>query len=171
MQHKAEINKDATIYHYQLVRKINLRNESLASYLFIGFLMGGFQGYFYHYNGVVSWTAGLICVSSIHWVMLRLTMVRVDQMEKGLWAWRLKLPWLVYLPVQYVEYQLFRRLHRHLMWPGLCVFAVCYPWISESMIISLIMWHFWLLAPRLFVIHSLRKARKDGLIRIEGRVI
>ncbi|GGG24400.1 transposase [Paenibacillus abyssi] len=171
MQREIKLNKESTIYHYQLIRKLRIRTEMLVSYAVIALLFAAFQYIFYNNDGLLTWILGLVMIIVIHWAILRLTMLRVDEPEDRRWGWRFKLPWSGYLPVQLVEHQLFRKLHRHLLWLGLCAVAVIYPWASESLMISMISWHAWLLAPRLILLRQLRKARRDGVLRLDEQEV
>jgi hypothetical protein len=166
MQRDSLIDRKATIYHYQLIRKFAIRKEMIVSHLIGACLLAAFQFLMYGVNGLMSWTIGLLGIPIIHYVILRLTMKRVDEPEDRRWNWRFAFPWIGYVPIQMVEHGLFRKLHWHLMWFGLCAIAVFYPWASESFMISLICWHFWFLAPRLFILRLFRKARRDGVIKL-----
>ncbi|MFC3788800.1 transposase [Paenibacillus sp. GCM10012307] len=167
MQRRSEIHENATVYHYQLIKKIQVQNESVISYGIIVSGLGIFQIIMYSYQGLFYWLASALAIYWLHWVIIKLTMIRVDEPEDRRWGWRYKTPWIGYLPIVMVEHQLFRKLHRHLLWIGLCAIALIYPWMGESAMISLISWHLWALAPRLIVLNKLRRSRKDGLIFLE----
>ncbi|MFS0725102.1 transposase [Paenibacillus sp. 1P07SE] len=171
MQRASVLDSNATVYHYQLVRKIPVHQESLISYGIISLLLLGFQYAFYGQEGVMHWALGLPAVAWIQWLILRLTMYRVDEGDDRRWGWRFRLPWSGYLPIQMVELAQFRRLHRHLIWLGLCTIAIAYPWAPESLLLSLICWHVWLLAPRLVILRKLRKARRDGVLRLNEQEV
>ncbi|RXZ79250.1 transposase [Paenibacillaceae bacterium] len=171
MKRRETINDNATIYNYQLIRKITPKPELMISYGIAGLLFGGFQFAMYQFSGLLYWVAALVAIIITHWIIIRLTMIRVEEEEDRKWGWRLKVPWAGYLPIQMVEHQLFRKLHGHLLWLGLCAIAACYPWATESLMISLICWHIWILAPRLLLLRTLRKARRDGLLRLDAEEI
>jgi len=165
-QRVQRIDKRATVYHYQLIRKIAIRREMVLSYLIAAGIFLAFQAGMYGLNGIYAWAAGLAGMPLIHFFILRLTMIRVDEPEDHRWNWRAAVPWIGYIPVQMVEHGLFRRLHRHLFWFGLCAIAVIYPWASEPYMISLVSWHFWFLAPRLLILRKIRKSRRDGVLKL-----
>ncbi|WP_245585904.1 transposase [Paenibacillus pinihumi] len=167
MERKSVIHENATIYHYQLVKKIQVMNESVISYGIIVSGLGIFQIMMYGYIGLLLWLVSALAIYLLHWVIIKLTMLRVDEPEDRRWGWRYKSPWIGYLPIAMVEHQLFRRLHRHLLWIGLCAVALIYPWMNESVMISLLSWHLWALAPRLLILNKLRRSKKDGLILLE----
>ncbi len=166
-QRGQKITELATIYHYQLVRRIPIHRELIASYLSIALIFGLFQGLMYGTAGILAWMLGILAVYIIHFIIIRLTLIRVDEPDDRRWSWRIRAPWIGYVPVQMVEHGLLRRLHRHLLWFGLCVIAVIYPWVNEATMISLICWHFWTLAPRIVILRKVRKDRRDGVLKFE----
>ncbi|WP_020620801.1 hypothetical protein [Paenibacillus daejeonensis] len=171
IQRASVIHQNATIYHYQLVRKIPIHQESMLSYGIIALLLLGFQFAFYGQMGAIHWALGLPAIALMQWVILRLTMYRVDEGDDRRWGWRFRLPWTGYLPTQMVELAQFRRLHRHLIWLGICTIALLYPWVPESLLLSFICWHAWLLAPRLLILRMLRKAKRNGVLRLEDHEV
>ncbi len=171
MQRLEELNENATIYHYQLIKKIHIQNEALTSYALIVSGLGIFQMMLYGYIGLIIWLISGLSIYLLHWVIIRLTMIRVEEPEDRRWGWRYKAPWIGYLPIAMVEHQLFRRLHRHLLWIGLCALALAYPWINESAMISLISWHLWALAPRMIILSRVRRLRKDGVLLLDDTAV
>lgn len=163
--------KKATIYQYQLIRKIMIRKEHLWSHLSIILILMCFQLLMYRLEGVIALGIGIICTQIIHFFIIRLTLLRVDEPDSRRWGWRFSPPWIGYIPIAHIELALFRRLHRHLLWLGLCAIGIIYPWANEAQMISLISWHIWFLAPRLIILRQLRKVRRDGVIRIQSREI
>lgn len=168
MPRRQQLDEKATIYHYQLIRRIPIPREVRISHLLIAALFGVFQGGMYGTTGILSWMISLIGVELVHFVIIRLTLIRVDEPEFRRFRWSLDAPWIGYVPVQHTEHGLFRRLHRHLLWFGLCVIAVAYPWVHESFMISLICWHLWTLAPRSVVLRKIRGLRRDGVMKLQS---
>lgn len=167
-QRKQKITESATIYNYQLIRRIGIPKETKASYVLIALLFGLFQGLMYGTSGVLAWMISIAVVQVIHFIIIRLTLIRVDEPEFRRWNWRFGSPWFGYIPVRMIEHGLFRRLHRHLLWFGICVIAIIYPWANESLMISLICWHIWTIAPRIVILNKIRKTRRDGVLHLES---
>lgn len=165
------IGHNATIYNYQLVRKIKLYDEPIWSYLFIILLLIAFQAIFYQWAGITALVISFLIVHLVHYTILKLTMIRVEEAEDQRWGWRIGPPWIGFLPVEMVELALFRRLHRHLLWIGLCAIALAYPWVPGPAMISLVFWHLWTVAPRLLILRKLRKNKKNGLLRLQSREV
>jgi hypothetical protein len=161
----------ATIYQYQLIRKITIRKEYLWSHLFIIVILTLFQLLMYQLEGVIALGIGIVCTQMIHFVIIRLTLLRVDEPDSRRFGWRISPPWIGYIPIAHIELSLYKRLHRHLLWLGLCTIGIFYPWANEAQMISLISWHLWFLAPRLIILRQLRKLRHNGVIRIQSKEI
>lgn len=164
---RQQLNDKATIYHYQLIRRISVPKEAVISHLLTAAIFGVFQAGLFGTDGILAWLAGLVIVECIHFIIIRLTLIRVDEPEFRRFSWRFASPWIGYVPVLHIEHGLFRRLHRHLLWFGLCVIAIFYPWASGSLMISLVCWHLWTLAPRIIVLHKIRKLRRDGVLKLQ----
>ena len=167
VQRKQQLTERATIYNYQLLRRIAIPKETTVSYVCIAALFGLFQGLMYGTSGILAWMLSIAVIQFVHFLIIRLTLIRVDEPEFRRWSWQVGAPWIGYVPIQMIEHGLFRRLHRHLMWFGLCVIAVFYTWANESLMISLVCWHVWTLAPRSVVLRKLRKQRKDGVLKLQ----
>ncbi|BBH23375.1 hypothetical protein Back11_47200 [Paenibacillus baekrokdamisoli] len=161
----------ATIYQYQLIRKISIRKEFIWSHQFIILILTLFQLAMYRLEGAIATGIGIFSIQIVHFVIIRLTLVRVDEPDSRRWGWRFSPPWIGYIPVAHIELALYRRLHRHLFWLGICAIGIFYPWANEAQMISLISWHIWFLAPRLVILRKLRKVKRDGVIRIQSREI
>lgn len=161
--------KNATIYQYQLVKRKTIRSELIQSHLLIAAILLAFQILMYQMDGLFSWLFGFVVIQVMHIAIILLTFIRVDEAAERKWIWRITPPWIGFKPANDIKLSLFRRVHRHLFWIGLCFIAILYPWIKESLMISIISWHLWLLIPRLLLSYSFRKVQKDGLLRLEAR--
>ncbi|SFJ87922.1 hypothetical protein SAMN02799624_06420 [Paenibacillus sp. UNC496MF] len=161
----------ATIYQYRLIQKVFVRNELYRSYLCAICVLALFLVLMYRLDGVKAFGIGILCSQFIHFLIIRLTLIRVDEPDYRRWGWRVLGIWIGYIPVAYIEYGLFRRLHRHLLWLGLCTIGILYPWADEATMISLIMCHLWFLAPRLVISRKLRKSRRDGVLKITANEV
>lgn len=163
---RQQLHDEATIYHYQLVRRIPVTRAAKISHLLAASLFGAFLGILYGTTGVLAWMIGLIGVQLVHFIIIRLTLIRVSEPEFRRFWWSLDAPWIGFVPIRHIELGLFRRLHRHMLWFGLCVIAVAYPWVHASYMISLVWWHLWTLAPRLIVLRKMRDVRRDGVLKL-----
>jgi len=161
--------KDATIYQYQLMKRKVIRPELIQSHLIIAGIFLAFQLLVYQIDGLFAWLFGFAVVQIVHIVILLLTFIRVDEAADRKWVWRIIPPWIGFKPANDIKLQLFRRVHRHLFWIGLCLIALLYPWIRESLMISIVCWHMWLLIPRLMLSYHFRKEHKEGVLRLQAK--
>ncbi|MGM0884776.1 MAG: transposase [Bacillota bacterium] len=161
--------QNATIYQYQLIQRKIIRSELAQSHLLIAAILLAFQMLMYQMDGLFSWLFGFAVVQIVHIAIILLTFIRVDEAADRKWIWRITPPWIGFKPANDIKLYLFRRVHRHLFWIGLCAIALLYPWIKESLLISIVTWHFWLLVPRLLLSFSFRKEQKDSILRLQSR--
>jgi hypothetical protein len=159
---------DPIIYHYKLIRKISLRPESKYSAVATAVMGVAVVGIFYGLSGLLYAVVGLLLMLVVHAVVLKITLRRVDRPSERRWGFRFDLPWIGPLPIMDTNLSLFRRLHFHLFLVGCCVAGLFYPWAHPSLLISLIYWHFWLLAPRVSLLMRMRRDKGDGIIRLEA---
>ncbi|SFT28642.1 hypothetical protein [Paenibacillus sp. BC26] len=166
MRGKLAEQEKATIYQYQLIQKVLVRDELRRSHLSILAILAIFLWLMYQMDGMRALGIGFMSAFVIQFIITRLTLIRVDEPDDRRWGWRIMPPWIGYIPTAHIELALYRRLHRHLLWLGLCAIGVFYPWANEATMISLIMCHVWILAPRLVVMRKLRKAKRNGVLCI-----
>ncbi|MCK9859190.1 MULTISPECIES: transposase [Paenibacillus] len=157
----------ATIYQYKLVRRKVIRPELVQSHILIAVILLAFQLLMYRMDGLFSWLLGFAIVQVIHLVILLLAFIRVDDAVDRRWVWGITPPWFGFKPANDIRLALYRRVHRHLFWIGLCAVAVMYPWIQPSLLISILCWHLWLIVPRMLLSLAFRKQRKDGILRLQ----
>lgn len=157
----------ATIYQYQLIKRKVVRPELVQSHILTAAILLGFQLLMYGMNGLFSWLFGFAVIQLIHLIILLLTFIRVEEAADRRWVWGITPPWFGFKPANDIMLMLFRRVHRHLFWIGLCAACLLYPWVSQSLIISVVFWHLWLIVPRLILSFSFRKEQKDGVLRLQ----
>lgn len=163
--------REPTIYHYKLVRKLALRPETKYSYMTTALLGSAFITAFYGWRGLL-WTAvGLLVMSAVHAIVLRITIRRVDAPSGRRWTFRLDWPWIGPLPIMDTSLALFRRLHFHLTLVGFCVAGLFYPWATPPLLVALVYWHIWLISPRVTLLMQVRKERGDGILRLSAEEV
>jgi hypothetical protein len=162
---------DPTYYHYKLVRKIILRPETKYSYMATALLAAIVLIFVDGLTGLLAFPLALLLMLAVHAIVLKLTVRRIDEPWEKRFAFRSDWPWIGPLPVMDTNLGLFRRLHFHLFLVGSCFSALFYPWSSSCWIVSLLFWHFWLLAPRIRLLWQMRKERRDGVIRLHSHVV
>ncbi|MFC4303315.1 transposase [Cohnella boryungensis] len=163
--------KDATFYNYKLIRKIPLRPESKYSYMATALLLSTVLYFIDSWRGLSYSFVGVIVMLLVHALVLRITVKRVDKLSEKRWTFRRDWPWIGPLPIMDTQLSLFRRLHFHLLLVGCCVAGLFYPWAHSSLVIAMMYWHIWLLTPRFKLLWSLRKERRDGIVRLESKEV
>lgn len=169
MRQQLSEQQNATVYQYQLVSRKIIKPELVYSHFIIVAIFLGYQILAYGMNGLFSWFIGFAAIQLLHIIILLLTFIRVDEAADRHWIWRINPPWIGFKPANDIPLFLFRRVHRHLFWIGLCTIVLLYPWISPSLMISLISWHAWLIVPRLLLTFSFRKQPKEGVLRLQSQ--
>ncbi|MCM3043048.1 hypothetical protein M3201_25655 [Paenibacillus motobuensis] len=120
----------------------------------------------------ISWTSiftfllALFIVLWIQFVITRSVLVIISHSYKKRWHFKMRLPWIGYLPEQFVSYSTFRCTQHYATWIGSCIIAILIPWSPVSFIMALLFWHFWFMAPRLIILLRFRKQPRDGIIKL-----
>ncbi len=81
------------------------------------------------------------------------------------WKMSIHLPWLGFMPDQYISYSVFHKVQLHNLWIGLCIAALFIVWAPPAFTASLIVCHLWVLLPRLYAMLRLRGEDKDGMLK------
>lgn len=168
MRQQLSDQQHATVYQYRLTKRLVIKRELIQSHFIIIAIFLGFQLMAYGIQGLVAWFAGFAAIQLFHIVILLITFIRVEEATDRKWIWRINPPWIGFKPANDISLTLFRRVHRHLFWVGLCAIALLYPWIPASYMISLVSWHAWLIVPRLLLAFYFRKQPKDGVLRLQS---
>lgn len=161
----------ATIYQYKHVKRIMIRNEMLISYFLCAMIVVVFQYMYFNLYGLFSTIIGFVALQMLHWLIMWLTFINVHQAADRKWKWTIIPPWIGFIPANDISFTVFRRVHNQMFWLGIIVIGVLQPWLQPSIMISLITWHIWLLAPRLLLNMRLRKLSKKnraGILRIQN---
>lgn len=159
----------ATIYQYKHVKRITIRNEMVVSYILCILILVAFQLLYYDMYGLFSSLIGFAAVQILHLIIILITFIQVHQAADRKWKWTIVPPWIGFMPANDISFSVFRKVHVHVFWLGIILIGTLYPWLPPSLMISLITWHIWLLAPKLFLIFKLRKSAKKiqtGIIRV-----
>ena len=160
----------ATIYQYKHVKQIKIRLETMISYLLSIFVLLAFEYIYYGQFGLFTAFISFTIIQLIHMLITYVTFIQVEEAVDRKWRWSIVPPWIGFRPANDISYSVYRRVHNHVFWLGIVILALFYPWVPLSMVISLYVWHIWLLAPKLLLITKLRKLYKKtkrGILRIQ----
>ena len=81
------------------------------------------------------------------------------------WGLSFRLPWLGYMPDQYISFRIFRKVQLHNFWIGLCIAALFILWSPSAFTVSLIACHLWILLPRLYTLFRFKRENKEGMLK------
>lgn len=164
----AETDTNATFYNYKLLKKVVLPKALITSLSILPFIWLAAETIFISWTSLFFFLLAIPVTLWIQYVISRSVLIIVSHSYRKRWRFSRQLPWIGYMPDQYVTYSVYRRVHLHSAWIGCCIIAILIPWSPISFVLSLFFWHIWLIAPRLIVLASLRDQRKDGMIKITG---
>ncbi|WP_223069053.1 hypothetical protein [Paenibacillus caui] len=160
-----EQSTNATFYQYRLLKKTTFSKLLTQGLVLVPILCLIGLTVFHGPLSIVNFLLAAPISLWIQFVICRSVLIIVSHSYNKHWRFSWRLPWVGYMPNQYIWYSIFRKVHLHYTWIGLCIIAVLIPWSPISLIISLLFWHLWLLFPRLFTFAVLLNQRKDGMIK------
>lgn len=161
----ADTGRNATFYNYRLLKKIVLPKPLIQGFLTLPFIWLIAEMIFISWTSIFYFVLAVPIVLWVHFVIARSVLIITSHSYRKRWRFTRRLPWVGYLPDQYVSYSTYRQVHLHASLIGLGIIAILIPWSPLSFIISLLVWHFWFLAPRLYILAGLKKQPKNGWIK------
>lgn len=171
MKHSLTDHPTATIYQYKHVKRIIIRNEFTINYLLSILVLIGFQFLYYDRFGLFAALISFAAIQILHIIITLVTFIQVEEAVDRKWKWSITPPWIGFKPANDISFRVFRRVHNHVFWLGIIIISIMYPWLPTSIMISLFVWHFWLLAPKLFLnvrLRRLYKKTRNGILRIQN---
>lgn len=170
IKHALTDHPTATIYQYKHVKQIKIRFETLMSYMLSILVLIAFQYFYFGQFGLFASLISFAIIQLLHMLITFITFIQVEEAVDRKWKWSITPPWIGFKPANDISFSVFKRVHRHAFWLGIVLLALFYPWVPLSMLISLYVWHIWLLAPKLYLILKLNKfykKAKRGILRIQ----
>lgn len=155
----------ATFYQYKLIKKINISASLLRVYIMLPLVFLVLETVF------LSWLSILFMIIAgpvmlwIQFVISRSVLLISGHPIAKRWKISLRLPWPGYMPDQYINYGIFRKVQLHNLWIGLCITALFIVWAPPAFTTSLVVCHVWLLLPRLYTLLRLRSEEKEGMLK------
>lgn len=155
----------ATFYQYKLIRKLNITELMLRIYLALLFVFLIFATLFLSWWSLFYMILAAPVVVWVQFVISRSVLLITGHPIAKRWSFSIKLPWLGYMPNQYISLDLFRKVQLHNLWIGLCIAALFVVWSPPAFTASLVACHLWLLLPRLYTLARLYRQHKDGMLK------
>ncbi|WP_150275664.1 hypothetical protein [Paenibacillus tepidiphilus] len=155
----------ATFYQYRLIKKINLSAWLLRSYIALILIFIVLETVFLSPWSVLYMLLAAPVTLWIQYVVSRSVLLISGHPIAKRWKSSLRLPWLGYMPDQYISYRTFRKVQMHNFWIGLCIAALFIVWSPPGFTLSMIICHLWLLMPRLYALFRFNRVDQDGMLK------
>lgn len=159
------VTGETTVYQYKMVRKITYRPALLYSYILLLAVVPMVDIVIWPIDSLLYYGAGFIIVGLTHYVMMSIFHETIMQSAQKRWIVKIKLPFIGFMPPQFMTWRIFRQTQIHLFWIGFCFVGLLSPWIPLYAIVNVATVHLWVMLPRLAVLYSLRKQSNAGLVR------
>lgn len=167
MRQTLQEQKNATVYQYQLVNKIEIYPRLLLAYKITPFVCIAIVTILFGWYGLLYGVMGLPVIALLRFILNRLTLLRVDNYQRQRWGWNITIPYMGYSPVSEVKFGLYRKTELTMFWIGLCLLGAWFPWIKQPGFFGLLLWHLWLAIPGLTICLRLHKQHSDGIVKLE----
>lgn len=155
----------ATYYHYKLIKKVNIHRPLVRSYLALPVIIVICLMIVLHWTIFFLFVLALPVMMWIHFVTIRSFLILKKTPFLKRWTYNWNMPWQGFMPEQYVSYPTFSITQFYVIWIGLCFTTIFFFFSPPSFTFSLLFWHIWLVAPRLWVLYWLKRECKDGMIK------
>ncbi|MBP1996204.1 hypothetical protein [Paenibacillus eucommiae] len=165
-QLESSLSKETTIYNYKLMKRKEHSIYKMVIYLVLVLTLLGKS----ISDGLwLPFIIGAPLIFAAHIVIVRVFFYfTVGGAMRG-WSFRLGLFWNGVMPEGYASIRLVLKVQLHLLWIGLILIGMMYPWIDHQIVITLALFHLWMLLPRLWILLSFIPFRKNGLIRVSNK--
>lgn len=155
----------ATFYQYKLIKKINLSAPLQNIYIVLPLLAMVLETVFLSWWSIFYLIIAAPVVFWVQYVISRSVLLISGHPISKRWSISFKLPWLGFMPEQYISYRIFRKVQLHNFYIGLCIAALFIFWSPPAFTVSLITCHLWLLLPRLYTLFKIKPHDKEGMLK------
>ncbi|MNC34348.1 hypothetical protein D3C75_827760 [compost metagenome] len=155
----------ATFYQYKLIKKINTTTAWLRVYMAIPVSCVVVETIFLSWWSILYMIIAAPVILWIQYVISRSVLLISGHPIAKRWKMSYRLPWLGYMPDQYINYGIFRKIQLHNLWIGLSITALFIVWAPPAFTVSMAVCHLWVLLPRLYTLLRLHREEKDGMLK------
>ncbi|MGC6586948.1 hypothetical protein ACPV3A_18525 [Paenibacillus sp. Dod16] len=167
----ADPHDQATFYHYRLIKKIQIPKSLLILYLSLPWLAAAAGAFWVSPYFLLYLLIAFPLMLWIQYVVGHTVLVLLGASYRKRWRFRLRLPWLGYIPDQHVSRRVFNLVQFYTCWVGIVLSAIMAFWSPLPFAITLLFWHLWLLLPRGYTMLRLSGQRKDGMLKMNEQDI
>ncbi|WP_025689393.1 hypothetical protein [Paenibacillus zanthoxyli] len=158
-------NKGATFYQYKLLKKISIPVNALRIYAAIPILFILLETVFVSPASLLFFLIAIPVIFWVQYVVSRSVLLISGYPVAKRWRNSFRLPWLGYMPDQYISCSLFRRVQLHSLWIGLSFTALFVVLSPYAFTLSLAFLHLWLLFPRFYALLRTGWKRQDDMLK------
>ena len=163
---KNPLQKDSTIYHYQLIKRVHFHRLYLPVVLLPLPVFLAVETYLYGWNEWPWLIVSYLFVQALHTVLSQILLKFRDVAGKTPWHFRLSLPWNGYAPKKNISLSFLWQMQLHLLVIGMAVIGCFVPWVPPLFAANLLFIHLWILIPRLTLMFFLRSKERDGVVKL-----
>ncbi|RAR40698.1 hypothetical protein [Paenibacillus sp. MDMC362] len=167
----ADPHGQATFYHYRLIKKIQISKSLLILYLSLPWLAAAAGAFWTSPYFLLYLLIAFPLMLWIQYVVGHTVLVLLGASYRKRWRFRLRLPWLGYIPDQHVSRRVFNLVQFYTCWVGIVLSAIMAFWSPLPFATTLLFWHLWLLLPRGYTMLRLSGQRKDGMLKMNEQDI
>lgn len=158
----------ATFYQYKLIKKVNLTKPLLNIYIVLPLIIAILESLFLSRWSIFYLIIAAPVVFWVQYVISRSVLLISGHTISKRWSVSFRLPWLGFMPEQYISYRIFRKVQLHNFYIGLCISALFIFWSPPAFTVSLITSHLWLLLPRLYILFKMHLHNKEGMLKFNA---
>ncbi|AIQ10604.1 hypothetical protein [Paenibacillus durus] len=158
-------NKGATFYQYKLLKKISIPVNALRIYAAIPILFILLETVFVSYASLLFFLIAVPVIFWVQYVVSRSVLLIAGYPVAKRWRNSFRLPWLGFMPDQYISCSLFRRVQLHSLWIGLSFTALFVVLSPYAFTLSLAFLHLWLLFPKFYALLRTGWKRQDDMLK------
>lgn len=160
-----QTNKGATFYQFTLLKKVNIPLNAIRIYSALPLLFIILLTIFVSPAGLLFFFVSIPVIFWIQYVVSRSVLLIAGYPVNKRWRHSIRLPWLGFMPDQYINCWLFRRVQLHNFWIGLAFTALFIFWSPPAFTWSLAFLHLWLLFPKFYAIVRTGSQRQDDMLK------
>ncbi|MGG1550455.1 MULTISPECIES: hypothetical protein [Paenibacillus] len=160
---ESQLSKQSTVYSYTLAKRIYHSWYKIALYLAIILLAVSYK---FNSSNLLPMLVSYPLVLIFHTLLIRAYFQFTIGMAMRGWSYRFGVFWAGFLPDGHASIKLVNTVLQQLLWIGLALIALLYPWIPQNWLFYLLLFHCWMLMPRLWFMLRFRAYRKIGLVKI-----
>ncbi|WNR44744.1 hypothetical protein [Paenibacillus roseipurpureus] len=164
--HDSNLSKQSTIYSYTLIKRIYHSLYKIVLYYLVLALLVFSQ---FEASDWLPLLVSYPLVLIFQTLLIRAYFHFTIGMAMRGWSYRWGIFWSGFLPEGNASVRLVTKVQLHLFAIGLALILILYPWIPQNWLIYLMIFHCWMVFPRLWMMFRFYPYRKSGLVKISSQ--